>query len=256
MAPVVALFVIASVSLVIVRLGALALARTGMSRTAADFQATSAFFGVGFTTSEAELVVRHRVRRRIVRDLIIAGNIGLTSALAALVVTFIDRGPPDETPAWAGRLGVIVGGLLVLLLLASYSPARRLLDSAIAWTLRLGGLDRPRDFEMIMRLADGYAIGEVDLPEGHWLVGASLAESRLGSMGVLVLGVERDRLGAGAYVGTPHGDTRPAAGDRLIVYGRERAVRDLGEADRLTFQRRHAKSHAGPGADAGGGSAG
>ncbi|MDZ4851234.1 MAG: hypothetical protein SGI77_18250 [Pirellulaceae bacterium] len=47
----------------------------------------SAFFGVGFTTREAELVVNHPVRRRIIRDLILAGNIGLTSSLATLVAT-------------------------------------------------------------------------------------------------------------------------------------------------------------------------
>ena len=34
----------------------------------------------------------HRLRRRIIRDLILAGNIGLTSTLATQVVTFVQTG--------------------------------------------------------------------------------------------------------------------------------------------------------------------
>ena len=61
-----ALLIIVIVSLLIVRIGTNALLLTGMSLQASRFQAASAFFGVGFTTSEAEMVVRHAVRRKIV----------------------------------------------------------------------------------------------------------------------------------------------------------------------------------------------
>ncbi|MCB1064424.1 MAG: potassium transporter TrkA, partial [Verrucomicrobiae bacterium] len=67
-----------TVSLVIVRVGSTALMMTGLSWDTASFQSYSAFFGVGFTTKEAELVVDHPIRRRIIRDLILAGNVGLT----------------------------------------------------------------------------------------------------------------------------------------------------------------------------------
>lgn len=82
-----ALLAIVFISLLVVRIGTNALMLTGMSLTASRFQASSAFFGVGFTTSEAEMVVGHEVRRRIILHLIIAGNIGLTSAMATLIVT-------------------------------------------------------------------------------------------------------------------------------------------------------------------------
>ena len=65
-APVIALLVIALVSLLAVRVAATALMMTGLSWDTASFQAYSAFFGVGFTTKEAELVVNHPVRRRII----------------------------------------------------------------------------------------------------------------------------------------------------------------------------------------------
>ena len=88
------LLVIAIFSLLAVRVATTALTMTGLSSDTASFQSYSAFFGVGFTTREAELVVNHPVRRRIIRDLILAGNIGLTSSLATLVATMMQS--PDS----------------------------------------------------------------------------------------------------------------------------------------------------------------
>src|SRR5687767_7500660 len=65
------------ISLLITRIASVALTVTGLSRQSARFQARSAFSGVGFTTSEAEDVVNHPVRRRIVMWLMLIGNAGL-----------------------------------------------------------------------------------------------------------------------------------------------------------------------------------
>ena len=59
---------------------------TGLSREAAGFQARSAFTGVGFTTGESELIVRHPVRRRIVSMPMLLGGVGLVTAAASVVV--------------------------------------------------------------------------------------------------------------------------------------------------------------------------
>jgi len=58
--------VVVSLSIVIIRVATSALVMTGMAHESARFQARSAFLGVGFTTAEAESVVSHPVRRRIV----------------------------------------------------------------------------------------------------------------------------------------------------------------------------------------------
>ena len=70
MTAVLILLLILLVALLINRIATAALMSTGMSRQYAKFQARSAFTGVGFTTSEAEEVVSHPVRRRIVMILI------------------------------------------------------------------------------------------------------------------------------------------------------------------------------------------
>ena len=91
MTAIITLAVIAFFSLLAVRVATIALTMTGLSYDTAIFQSYSAFFGVGFTTREAELVVNHPVRRRIIRDLILAGNVGLTSALATTVASLLQN---------------------------------------------------------------------------------------------------------------------------------------------------------------------
>ncbi|MCK4262353.1 hypothetical protein KAX00_04525, partial [bacterium] len=58
----------------IVRAAAIALMMTGMDEKRARFQALSAFSGTGFTTKEAESIVNHPIRRKIVTWLMILGN--------------------------------------------------------------------------------------------------------------------------------------------------------------------------------------
>jgi len=76
------------VSFIVVRIGAFALQLTGIEPEVARFQALSAFSGTGFTTREAERVIGHRDRRRIVTILIILGNAGMVTVIATLVASF------------------------------------------------------------------------------------------------------------------------------------------------------------------------
>jgi len=67
--------VVVLVSLLITRVATVAFTLTGLSRDVARFQARSALSGTGFTTSEAEAVVGHPVRRRIAPRLVRAAGI-------------------------------------------------------------------------------------------------------------------------------------------------------------------------------------
>ena len=66
MVAVLTLLLILIVNIALTRIATVALVHTGLGRETARFQACSAFTGVGFTTSEAEGIVSHPVRRRIV----------------------------------------------------------------------------------------------------------------------------------------------------------------------------------------------
>lgn len=77
------------VSFLIVRASAIALMMTGMDGKKARFQALSAFSGTGFTTREAELIVNHPTRRRIISWLMIAGNAGIVVVIVTVTSSFV-----------------------------------------------------------------------------------------------------------------------------------------------------------------------
>lgn len=226
-----ALLIVATLVFVIIRAGASALEMTGLSREAARFQALSAFFGAGFTTGESELVVNHPVRRRIIRDLIVIGNIGIMSAIGTVVVTAgkLDFAADPRT-AWS-KIGMIAVGLLLLWGIARTPLPTWLIDKSVNRMLRNAGLLAARDYEAMLRLRDGYAVEEFRVHGGHWLEGLTLADVTPRKFGVNVLGIVRDD---GGYVGSPHGTTGVEPGDVLILYGQHGDVRSFLDREAAT----------------------
>lgn len=221
--PILALVVIALVSLLAVRVGATALMMTGLSWDTASFQAYSAFFGVGFTTREAEMVVNHPVRRRIIRDLILAGNIGLTSALAALVVSFLQTSHTSEILLLVAGISL---GVILLLTLSRVGWLQRWLDHVIQGMLERSGVVRALDYELLLRIRQGYAVSEVEVLSGTFLAGRTLREARPWDRGVIILAVRR---GEDFLPGLPGPATGIEVGDVLTAYGQESALQSLVE---------------------------
>lgn len=216
MGPIIALLAIAVVSSLIIRMGSLALIMTGLSADTSSFQAYSAFFGVGFTTSEAELVVNHPVRRRIIRDLIVAGNIGLPTAIATGVVSFV--GSKSTGADRAEQLALLAVGFAVIWVIGRLGFVRKAVDWSIRAALKRAGVVHATDYDTLLRVQSGYSITEVGLSEMSPLVGRSLGVLRLRDQGVVILGIVR---ATGEYVGVPVGTTLIQRGDVFTVYGRD-----------------------------------
>lgn len=215
------LLVVLSLSLLITRVATVALTLTGLSRESARFQARSAMTGVGFTTTEAEQVVHHPVRRRIVMLLMLVGNAGVVTAMASLILAFTD---PVGAGGWITRIIFLIGGLGVLWGLASSAWIDRQMRWIIERALRRWTDLDVRDYASLLRLAGEYTISEIQIHAGDWLAEKTLAELELGSEGVLVLGIQHVD---GTYSGTPTGDTRIHPGETLLLYGRERLMAEL-----------------------------
>ena len=198
------------VSLLVTRIATVVLATTGMSRENARFQARSALSGVGFTTTAAEAVVRHPVRRRVIFALMLFGSGGLVTALASLVISF--GGQAHDRGA---RALVLVGVLFVVWLVSRSRWVDRWLSIGIAKLLGARGW-ASRDYAALARLQDGYAVGELNVCAHHSLVGRRLNELGLLESGIAVLGVDAVH---GGYVSLPPADTRLEQGDTLVVYG-------------------------------------
>ncbi len=227
MGSILTLIIIASISMLIVRTGALALMATGLSADASMFQACSAYFGVGFTTREAELVVSHPVRRKIVTYLIVIGNVGVMSALATVVVGFV--GIKVESIGQAAQLlGVGLLGVLFLIVITRSGVMSYVIDPPLRFLMSTVGIIRVLDYELLLRVEAGYCVSEVEVEPGHWLIGKMLVEANLGKRGVIVLGIARSD---GVYIGTPSANTVILEKDALTVYGREKIVESLVELE-------------------------
>ncbi len=211
---------ILGVSLLITRIATVALQLTGVSKANARFQARSAFTGVGYTTSEAEDVVSHPVRRRIVMLLMLLGNVGLVSLMSTVVVSFLAA---DESRLWS-RAGLLAGGLLLLSFVATSKWIDRRLSSVISWALsRWTDLDT-RDYANLLHLADGYGVTEVMVQRGGLLDSISVVDAGLQKMRLQVLGVQR---ADGSYEGAPSANSILKPGDLVFVYGHNREVSEF-----------------------------
>lgn len=220
---VIALLTVLGLSLVITRLATVALTMTGLSEQAARFQARSAFTGTGFTTSEAEAVVDHPTRRRIIMLLMIVRSAGLVTILISLILSFVG---PGTDQAKLIRLSFLAGGVTALWLLAQNRWVDHWLRRWIGVALnRWTDLDA-RDYSGLLNLSGDYGVSEMQVNQEDWVVDQSLAELRLRDEGVVVLGIYRSD---GSYVGVPQAETNIESGDRLILYGRAESLQDLGE---------------------------
>ncbi|MCD6275168.1 potassium transporter TrkA [Euryarchaeota archaeon ex4484_178] len=210
-------------SIIFVRIGAVALEMTGLSREVATFQAQSAYTGVGFTTSESEYVVSHPVRRRIIRILMFVGSAGIASAMAMLFLSFVGKTMEESLYS---LLYLAIG--LVLL----YAFARsKIVDRGLRYVIRKALKKFTRlhiyDYELLLGLSKGYSIGRFKIRKNSWLANKKLGDLRLSDEGVLVLGIIRRVKGRDVFLGTPRGDIEIHPGDELVCYGPDEIIKQL-----------------------------
>ena len=244
MAAVVSLIVVVTIGLLITRVATVALTMTGMSIDHARFQARSAFTGTGFTTSEAEAIVTHPARRRIVMMLMLVSGAGAVSVLGALILSFA---PVDSTGSGLVRAGVIVAGLGTLLVLSRNRTVDAALRRVIERVLRRYTDLEVRDYAALLHLRGQWRVAQIPVEVDDWMTARPLGQLRLPDEGVAVLGVERAE---GAWIGAPSEDLQLGVGDVVVLYGREPILDDIaarihgeeGEAASERFRAWHAAS--------------
>lgn len=219
------LLTVVTISIIITRIATVALIQTGLARESARFQARSALSGVGFTTNEAERVVGHPVRRRIILALMLIGNVGFVGAVSSLLLTFLG----DSEHSLALKAGALVSGLVALWLLSTSHWVDRRLSYITDWALsRWTDLDA-RDYASLMHLVGDYRLAELEVEDDDWLAERTLADLALRDEGVVVLGIKRRD---GSYLGAPDGDSFVGPADILIVYGRAQGLAEIDDRRR------------------------
>ena len=215
-------FIVVLVSLLVTRVATVALIVTGLSRETARFQARSALSGVGFTTSEAENMLTHPVRRRIVMFLMLFGSAGIVTVVASLIISFTDTSGSLQA-LW--RSLILLGGLTVVLLIARNHWIDRQLTRAIASLLSRYTTIEARDYAALLNLSNGFTVAELHVEASDWLSGGRLGELRLRDEGVVVLGLQRGEKGG--YVAVPIHGTPVLPGDTMVVYGHGARIAEL-----------------------------
>jgi hypothetical protein len=207
------------VSFVIVRIGGLALELTGIEPDVARFQALSAFSGTGFTTREAERVVGHRARRRIVTVLIVLGNAGLVTVIAMLVASFTQV---TGYMWFLVRLAIIIGGIIGLYQLIIRSRVGHRILNWVRRPLVNRIIREVPTVEEIFNVGKDWGISLITAKERTKGIGLSVANITAEG-NIEILSIER----ADASITKPDKQEKIIEGDRLLVYGHNKSVRQL-----------------------------
>jgi len=217
---IVALLSVLAISLVVTRVATIALMFTGLSAEAARFQARSAFTGTGFTTGEAETVVEHPVRRRIIMALMLVRSAGVITIFLSIILSFM--GP--EGSGKLSRLVWLAGGVLAMWFVSRSRVVDRAIKRIMIRAVRRWPEIEVMDYTGMLHLSGDYVIRELPVEEGDWIAGRDLRTCKLREEGVVAIGIHR---ADGSYVGVPKGDTQVHPGDRLVVYGLADNLRNL-----------------------------
>lgn len=198
-------------SFLIVRAAAIALMMTGLDQNRARFQALSAFSGTGFTTREAEFVVNHPRRRKIVSWLMILGNAGIITVIVTGTSSLVtSRG--FQLPINVVLLAV---GVFAIYKIATHKGFIRRWESFIEDKLVKSPALEEGATEDLLHLIEGFGLVRAIIKQGSPLIGSSLSQCELSEKGMLVLGIEREKN----WIPVPKADETIKEGDKLVVYG-------------------------------------
>jgi len=203
--------IVALMSMLFTRIITGALITTGMPPETASFQARSAFTGAGFTTTEAENVVNHTERRKLISLTMFVGNLGVPTLVVTVLLGLLAPGPGETST----RLLVLSAGLAVIVFLAFTKPVTR-------WFVSLGQkATRP----LLQRALTGQAVAEYYLSPETAIYSLPLSEDvplrsirgvQQAMPHLKVLGV-RPAGRLGGFVSGPPVDVQLQADDELIV---------------------------------------
>jgi hypothetical protein len=199
------------VSFLVVRAAAIALMMTGLERNRAKFQALSAFSGTGFTTREAESVVNHPSRRRIITRLMIFGNAGIATVIVTSTSSFMFTKEANILIT----AGALLVGLFVIYILVTKENLVEKWERYVERKLVKSPSFEEGSTEELLHFTDGYGMVKGIIPKRSSLVGKSLIEAKLTMKGILVLGIER----SGNWLPIPKPNETIEVDDRLVVYG-------------------------------------
>ncbi|MBN1795102.1 MAG: hypothetical protein JW804_00355 [Sedimentisphaerales bacterium] len=231
------LFIIVLVaSFIVVRIGAVAFQLTGLEWSLAKFQSLSCFSGTGFTTKEAELITGHPQRRRIASVLMVLGNAGLVTLIAAvasalnpqntMLVWFSSKSLlPFSIPPW-----LVMWVNLSIIIIAIYVTYKVFTNTKLTHKLtnylRKKIIRRQQfgkvSFEELTVATGGYGVTRIQVNQNSPVLDKTLIEAGLRKMDINILAIIRGET----TIANPGADNKIGLSDELICFGKLGEIRD------------------------------
>jgi TrkA-C domain len=221
------------VSLLVVRIGAVAFNLTGLKWNVAKFQAMSCFTGTGFTTRESELVVASPRRRRIATYLIIVGHAGFVAMIATFAnsigpnifiskfdLPFLRSVIPPELLPWINLVIIILGIYAAFRILPNTRLAHKI-TAMVKATIIKREMIHPETFEELMIAPGGYGVSRIEIDQGNPAANKTIDDTDLKGHEISVLIIER----GSKAIPNPPADTKIMAGDQLVCFGKLQEMR-------------------------------
>jgi hypothetical protein len=166
--------------------------------------------GTGFTTGEAELVVNHPRRRRIIAWLIVLGNVSIIATLISLIITVRSD---MEVPSML--FIVIVASVIVIIILSIWLGILRRINDAIVSVVSTALGRKLLVRNEILHQVGSYGVVRVAVSQKAAETGMTIGDTGLIEGGVTILAIERkDKV-----LPFPGADERIQLGDQLLCYG-------------------------------------
>jgi hypothetical protein len=197
-------------SLLIVRAASVALVLTGLDQRRAWFQALSAFTGTGFTTREAESVVNHVTRRRIISALMLVGNVGIVTVIIAATSVIVH----SEGPLISLNIILLILGAYIIYRIGNYKGFNQKWDQFARIHLIPRLYPYGNVVEEQFEVSADYGVVKAAVVPGSALAEQQISDLELGD-DMIVLGIQRGKR----WISHPRSNEVVKSEDSLVVYG-------------------------------------
>lgn len=194
------------------RVATLILIMTGLSHSVAKFQARSAITGTGFTTAEAELMMRHPLRRKVALTMMLFGHVGIIATMSTAIISFVTFKHHLDL---AQRIGFLILGLGFFFYVCKSRKFELHFTRLASYFLKKYLTVESDDPGSLFHLPDDYRITELILSPTHPWAHKSLSDCHPDTHRITVLGIMKKTK----YLGHPPMQTIVEPNDILFLYG-------------------------------------
>lgn len=209
-----------AILIIIVEMATLILESTGLPKEIARFQAISLLTGTGYTTTEAELITKHPIRRKVAEMLIIFGTLSFAIVIA-IFITFLS----SELKYHQLAVGILVLSFLFLIF-------------RLRWVQRIilrrmkNRLHPQMTLEEAFQLDDQDMVAEIILTDAHKHLFAPLSSLQLvQKYDIHILTIYREEETGNRInkqlIKHPTGSIELKSGDKLLLFGTKKHMEEV-----------------------------